>query len=535
MKKMVLLLASAAAALLALPSAYAVELSCHNIFQDNMCLQRRAPIKISGKADPGKTVTVSLETIPVVVPGEPVPDPEPVGKPASAKVNDKGEWEVKIEPLEAGGPYRLKYTDGTTSKDFKNVLIGEVWICAGQSNMELPVSTGNTMIQIKNHQQEAAAANYPRIRLIEVPKTKAPGDEFDEIAGVNPDRNLGVWMECSPRTVPNFSAAGYFFARQLQKDLDIPVGLIMTAWGGVNIETFIPDSEFAKHNRNEAKQIENALVAGAANPATGQAGGQFNSEKFPGTMWGAMVYPWTRYTVGGVLFYQGESNTGNKDYYALHKMLIDGWREKFNDPKQPWVICQLAGFEQWTPMNRLPEDQWKSKAPPNNVDGWPLTREIQDEMSYIYENVNSVPLMDIGDQSDIHPRDKQSLGYRLAKLVEWKYFGGELGVGPVYDHMDIQGSKCIIHFKNVGKGLSTSDGEAPGAFAIAGADGKFVWADAKIVGDTVEVSSAQVPEPKTVRFAYAMYRGDANLINKDGFPAYPFRTDKVKNEYEKKK
>lgn len=519
MKKMTLLLTAAVAALLALPSAYAEKLSCHNVFQNNMCLQRRAPIKISGKADPGKTVTVTIEGT--------------QAKPATAKVDASGEWEAKLDALEAGGPYKVKVTDGADTITFDNVLIGEVWICAGQSNMELPVSTGNTMIQIKNHQQEAAAANYPRIRLFEVPKTKAPGDEFEEVVGAG--RNTGIWMECSPQTVQNFSAAGYFFARQLQKDLDIPVGLIMTAWGGVKIEPFIPDSEFAKHNRNEAKQIEDALLAGAANPTTGQArGGQFSSESFPATMWGAMVHPWTKYTVGGVLFYQGESNTGNKDYYALHKMLIEGWREKFKDPKQPWVICQLAGFEQWTPMNRLPEDQWKSKGPMDRVEGWPLTREIQDEMSYIYENVSSVPLMDIGDQSDIHPRDKQSLGYRLAKLVEWKYFGGELGVGPVYDHMDIKGNKCIIHFKNVGKGLTTSDGQAPGAFSIAGADGKFVWGDAKIVGDTVEVSSDKVAEPKTVRFAYVMYRGDVNLMNKDGFPAYPFRTDKVKNEYEPK-
>ena len=200
MKKMVLLLAAAAAALLALPSAYAVELSCHNIFQNNMCLQRRAPIKISGKADPGKTVTVTLEGS--------------QAKPATAKVDAKGEWEAKLGPCEAGGPYKVKVTDGASTITFDNVLVGEVWICAGQSNMELPVSTGNTMIQIKNHQQEAAAANYPRIRLFEVPKTKAPGDEFDEVVGAG--RNTGAWMECSPQTVPNFSAAGYFFARQLQ-------------------------------------------------------------------------------------------------------------------------------------------------------------------------------------------------------------------------------------------------------------------------------------------------------------------------------
>ena len=169
MKKMVLILAAAVSALLALPSAYAAPLSCYNIFQDNMCLQRRAPIKISGKADPGKTVTVTIEGT--------------QAKPATAKIDANGKWEVKVEPLEAGGPYTVKVTDGTDTKEFKNVLIGEVWICAGQSNMELPVSTGNTMIQIENHQQERDAANYPRIRLFEVPKTKAPGDEFDEIVG----------------------------------------------------------------------------------------------------------------------------------------------------------------------------------------------------------------------------------------------------------------------------------------------------------------------------------------------------------------
>lgn len=513
MKKIVLLLAAAVSALLVLPSAYAESLSCHKIFSSNMCLQRRAPIRISGKADAGTTVTVTIDGT--------------KAKPATAKADAKGEWEAQVEPLEAGGPYTVKVTDGKETITFNNVLIGEVWICAGQSNMELPVSTGNTMIQIKNHRQEAAAANYPRIRLYEVPKTKAPGAEFEEVVG-------GSWQECSPASVPNFSAAGYFFARQLQKDLDIPVGLVMTAWGGVNIETFIPYSEFAKNNRPEANQIKEAKSAGAAVPNGQPRGGQYSSEKFPGTMYGAMVHPWTRYTVNGVLFYQGESNTGNKDYYNLNKMLINGWREKWNNPKMPFVICQLAGFEQWTPMNRLPEDAWTKKPPMDKVEGWPLTREIQDEMSYVFDNVVSLPLMDIGDQSDIHPRDKQTLGYRLAKLVEWKFMGGELGAGPVYDHMDIKGSKCVIYFKNVGKGLSTLDGKEPGAFAIAGADGKFVWANAKIVGDTVEVSSDKVAEPKTVRFAYVMYRGDVNLCNKDGFPAYPFRTDKVKNEYEKK-
>ena len=182
MKKMTLLLTAAVAALLALPSAYAAQLSCHNIFQNNMCLQRRAPIKISGKADPGTSVTVTIEGA--------------QAKPATVKADAKGEWEAKLDPCEAGGPYKVKVTDGASTITFDNVLVGEVWICAGQSNMELPVSTGNTMIQIKNHQQEAAAANYPRIRLFEVPKTKAPGDEFEEIVGAG--RNTGVWMECSP-------------------------------------------------------------------------------------------------------------------------------------------------------------------------------------------------------------------------------------------------------------------------------------------------------------------------------------------------
>jgi len=262
----------------------------------------------------------------------------------------------------------------------------------------------------------------------------------------------------------------------------------------------------------------------------------------PATLFNGMINPWLKYPVRGVIWYQGCSNAGSADYYPLLKLMIDDWSAQWKDPKMSFLMVQLAGFELQTPSNRLPEDYWRCVPPKNTVE-FALTREIQAEMLK-FPNIGLAVAMDVGDQSDIHPRDKKTLGFRLAKEAGRVVYGSkELSQGPTFETMKVAGGIVRVFFKNVGKGLSTKDGKKPGAFAIAGDDKEFVWADAVIApstgsgqdGNTVIVSSPQVKTPQHVRYAYVSFRGDVNLCNKDGFPAIPFRSDKPDYNCFKKK
>lgn len=252
------------------------------------------------------------------------------------------------------------------------------------------------------------------------------------------------------------------------------------------------------------------------------------SPSFPATLYNSMIAPWTRCAVRGILWYQGCSNAGSADYYDLHRLLIMDWRRKWNDAMLPFVLVQLAGVEKHTPQKRLADDYWKTQEP-KEFAAYALTREIQAEMLNL-PNVGMAVAMDIGDHSDIHPADKQTLGFRLAKeaerIVGNKAVAGKVTQGPRYAGMQIEGDRIRLFFDNLGGGLTTSDGKAPGAFAIGGKDGKLHWAEAHIEGDTVVVTSPRVKAPVRVRYAWVQYRGDVNLCNRDGFAAVPFRTDK---------
>jgi sialate O-acetylesterase len=246
----------------------------------------------------------------------------------------------------------------------------------------------------------------------------------------------------------------------------------------------------------------------------------YKSHQFQSSLYNGMVAAWTKLPVRGVIWYQGCSNNGRIHYYPLHKTLIADWRARWNQPDMPFLIVQLAGYEPARAKN------WQT-ADPNQVSGYPLTRDIQLQMLQI-PNVGLACLIDIGEAANIHPANKQDVGKRLALEAERIAYGKNIvSRGPLFESAKPEGNSIRVTFKYADNGLKTSDGKAPNAFAVAGADGKFVWADARIDGKTVVVSSAQVKEPKFVRYAYMGYRGDCNLQNAEGLPAYPFRSDAV--------
>ena len=247
----------------------------------------------------------------------------------------------------------------------------------------------------------------------------------------------------------------------------------------------------------------------------------YASHLFQSNLYNGMVAAWTRLPVRGVIWYQGCSNNGRIHYYPLHKTLIADWRARWNNPEMPFLIVQLAAFEPGRAKT------WQT-ADPNQPSGYPLTRDIQQRMMIELPNVGLACAIDIGEPANIHPANKQDVGKRLALEAERIAYGKKIvSRGPLFESAKPEGSAIRVTFKYADSGLKTSDGKAPGAFAVAGADGKFVWAEAKIDGKTVLVSSPKVKEPKFVRYAYAGYRGDCNLQNAEGLPAYPFRSDAV--------
>ncbi|MBP5234329.1 MAG: hypothetical protein J6333_13110, partial [Planctomycetes bacterium] len=246
---------------------------------------------------------------------------------------------------------------------------------------------------------------------------------------------------------------------------------------------------------------------------------------FPSALYNSMIAPWTRVPIRGVIWYQGCANAGDPaDYCTLHRMLFADWRAKWRDPRLPFLIVQLAAFQNHQPDHRLPDDFWKGREP-GGEDGFCGIRDVQTAMLRLPQ-VGMAVAIDRGDHSDIHPRDKQTLGARLVAEFRRVVLGEKVASpGPLFREMQAEGGALRLHFDQTGAGLVTSDGQAPRGFVVAGADGKFVWAEARIEGDDVVVKAVAVPEPKHARYAWERYPGDLNLYNREGFPAVPFRTD----------
>ena len=408
---------------------------------------------------------------------------------------------VKLDPLKANSKATSLMVTGNNKISLDNVLVGEVWICSGQSNMEWALRSS------MNAKEEVAAADHPQIRLFNVPgHTTSP---------LPKEKGAGSWQVCNPKSATGFSAVGYFFGRRLQKDLDVPVGLIGSNWGGTRIEPWTTLAGF--ESVPELSKIANQVKNYKADTKVG--GGS------PSAIYNSMVHPLAPFAMRGGIWYQGESNGGEGvTYYHKKHALVNGWRKVFQNKDLAFYWVQLANFR-------------KENENPAGGDGWAKIREAQTQALDI-PGTGMAVITDIGAANDIHPRNKQDVGWRLAQWALHQTYGKKnvVPAGPLFKSQKVEGDSIRLTFNYVGKGLMV--GKKTGLeptmevkagklshFAIAGEDKKWFWAEATIDGETVVVKSSDVPKPVAVRYGYTMNPAKANLYNKEGVPASPFRTD----------
>ncbi len=441
------------------------------IIGNNMVLQRDEAVPVWGWDDPGTKVTVSMCDAKV-----------------SATADDKGKWCVQLPAMPAGGPYVIT-VEGTNTVKVENVLVGEVWICSGQSNMEWPVAAST------NAAAEVAAADRPQIRHIKI--EHIPADKARD------DVTSGGWQVTTPQTVGGFTAVGYFFARHLQDQLKVPVGLIGSNWGGTRIEPWTPPAGFKAVPA--LKDISDNLDKFPQKNADGSI-----NHQTPLALYNGMIAGLVPYGIRGAIWYQGESNNGEGMLYAEKmKALISGWRSLWNKPEMPFYFVQLAPFRYGGNGEALP-GIWEAQTATLSI-----------------PNTGMAVTVDISELGDIHPKNKQDVGKRLALWALAKIHGQKDLVysGPLFKAMAVEGNKVRICFDNVGSGLVSRDGKPLTCFKIAGEDKKFVDAKAEIDGQAVVVSADGVDKPVAVRFGWHQ-ESEPNLSNKEGLPASPFRTDK---------
>jgi sialate O-acetylesterase len=489
------------------------EVKLPSLLSDGLVLQQGMKVNIWGTADPGERVTVTLKDQQV-----------------SGVADSDGQWKVKLGPLNPGGPFTMTIA-GQNTITLHDVLVGEVWVCSGQSNMEMPVGTnpqgwsGN----VANYQDEMARADYPRLRLFTVQKA---------VAG-KPQREVkGYWVAARPQTVGEFSAVGYFFGRELLKVLNVPIGMIHSSWGGTPAEswtshgTLESDPEFTSILDSGAKLLspypkvfqdfeqrlgqwrqdsDKAESDGAPVPKAPTVPDDPRRNPWrPASLFNAMIVPLTPYAIRGAIWYQGESNADRPaQYRKLFPAMIRDWRRVWEEGDFPFLFVQLAN--------------WGISQPRSN---WPELREAQ-LMTLSLPKTGMAVTIDIGDGSDIHPKNKQEVGYRLALAAQAVAYGQDvIYSGPLYESMAVEGDKIRLRFKYVYGGLVAKNSPTArlSGFEMAGEDHKFVAAEAKIDGDTVVVASERVPHPVAVRYAWVMNPG-CNLYNRAGLPASPFRTD----------
>lgn len=499
MKKILILLS-----LLILSGTGAGAVELNSLFSDHMVLQRDKALPVWGTGRDGEEVEVKL------------------GEQSAKTTVTNGKWRVDLQPLPAGGPLTLTVT-GDNALTVNDVLVGEVWVCSGQSNMERQLGPRNGQKPLENWEQEVAAADHPQLRMFFVPVTKSPEPRTDA---------RGKWVVCSPETAKDFSAVGYFFARALQAELKVPVGMVFSSVGGTAAELWISPEALANNpagmetiqaNDKETqgyaeklakfKEEEPALLEKhAADVAAAKEAGKPEPRKpspprdpsgvRPGCLSNGMIAPLIPYAMRGVIWYQGEANAGRgKQYRELFPLLIQDWRGRWGQGDFPFLFVQVAPYRSADPAIREAQFMTLARVP----------------------NTAMAVTTDVGDAADIHPTRKQPVGERLALAARATAYGEKLEFsGPIYEGFEIKDGKIIVRFAHA-NGLAAKDGPL-GGFVIAGADNKFVPADAVVEGETVVLSSPSVSAPVAVRYGWAQVP-EGNLVNAAGLPASPFRTD----------
>ena len=500
-------LIAALGAMLAGVSAAQADVRLPEIISNNMVLQKDIPLPIWGWADAGEEVTVTL--------GE---------SSVKGTADGAGKWKVTLPAVKtAGGPHEMT-VKGKNEIKVSNILIGEVWAGSGQSNMQWNVA------QSTNGQQEIASAKFPKIRLFMIPLIPS-GTPSEHVAA--------QWVECSPETVAGSSAVLFFFGREIHQKLDMPVGLITTAWGGTRIQpwippqgyTAIPELDGEKHEMlgmlngyadalahyGDAIKVYNHAVdsakRGGALPAvpSNLPGHPLNSNYQHTGLYNGMIHPIVPFGIRGFLWYQGESNNGQgMHYFQLKKGLIEGWRSVWNQEGNrdfPFLFAQLAPYNYGGDPTRL-AGIWEAQA-----------------ATLAVKNTGMAVLTDITTLNDIHPPNKQEVGHRLSLWALANTYGNADLVysGPLYKSMKADGNKVVITFDHAA-GLKSRDGKDLSWWSIAGEDKKFVKATATIAGETVVVTADALNKPVAVRFGWHQL-AEPNLNNGADLPASPFRTD----------
>lgn len=499
----IILAASSGSAAIALPA----------MFTDHMVLQRDMPIPVWGWGDPGEHVQVMF-----------------AGQTKKGETDPDGRWQVTLDPLPANANPQTMVIKGSNEVEITDVLVGEVWVCSGQSNMQWSVNqTWNADLTIRS-------AKHPLIRLITNNNAgvQVPLEDFE-----------GAWEVCTPETVPQFSAVGYHFGVQLQQILEVPVGLIDNAWGGSSAEAWVErdrleadrehfgplmerwlSDESKPELRDPYEAYEDALLQWQQDAVAAKKAGEpvpnqpprpnskMVTQHRPENLFNGRVEPILPYAIRGVIWYQGESNASRAyQYRALFPLMIRNWRDTWQQGEFPFYWVQLADFR--------PEVQ-----APGESD-WAELREAQTMTLDALDHTGQAVIIDIGEASDIHPRNKEEVGRRLARLALAQDYGIDIAhQSPRYDSLTVEGGKAIVSFRHCGGGLRTVDAKDVEGFAIAGVDQQWHSAQAQILDDKqrIAVWSDAVTEPVAVRYAWAD-NPVCNVFSQEGLPLTPFRTD----------
>jgi sialate O-acetylesterase len=480
-------------------AATRAEVKPNSLFSDGAVLQQGVAVPVWGTGKDGEQVTVKIQD-----------------QSASTTVKD-GRWLVRLKPMKAGGPFTMTIT-GDNTITISNLLVGEVWLCSGQSNMAFQLS------RAANAAEAIAAAGDSELRLFTVPygATDTPKTDVP-----------GSWKESTPQSAASFSAVAWFFGRELRRALKVPVGLINSSVGGTpaeawtsratleadpdlretleryaqQVKNYDPAAAAAQHQRALEKHkqaVEKAKAAGEKPPQVPRAPADPRQASVrPCGLYNAMIAPLEPYALAGGIWYQGESNAGRAgQYQKLFPAMIQNWRQAWGQGEFPFLFVQIAPHQAMKP-------------------------EIREAQLLSWQKVPRTAMAvitDVGNETDIHPTKKEPVGARLALAARAIAYGENIEYsGPVYASMKIEGDHAILSFTHLGSGLMAKDGELKG-FTIAGADGNFVAAKATIKGDEVVLSSPSVAAPVAVRYGWSS-TPDVNLFNREGLPATPFRTD----------
>ncbi|WP_367389867.1 sialate O-acetylesterase [Lewinella sp. LCG006] len=480
-----------------------------DVLADNMVLQRQQKVPVWGWASPGESIEVTFHD-----------------QIHQTEADTEGKWMIYLRPMSASATPSSLTISGENTITLKNILVGEVWLCTGQSNMQW------RLLESAGGEEAIAKANYPDIRLFNVSR---------EVGFKHQEGRLATWELCSPETVPSFSGVGYFFGLDLYRLSGVPVGLINSSYGGSQAEAWTPreflaaseelapciarediwaaerpqvQAKYDEDIANWKKAVAKAKAEGSKLPNQPRSPDALRDYRIAGSIYENMIAPLIPYAIRGTIWYQGESNEERAEQYELLlTTMIASWRSKWGQGDFPFGIVQLPNFRA---TSDVPQDL-----------AWSHLRDRQRKVAEQVPNTGLIVTIDIGEADDIHPTNKYDVGMRLSRWAQQAVYGYDLlAGGPVFSHAKFRKGKAILYFDQVGQGLQTTDSQAPQEFVIAGPDQQWHWANAKIKGRRKIIVDAQKVElPQAVRYAFNNNPVQPNLTNETGVPASPFRTD----------